>query len=43
MRVQEDMTRLLATLYRLWRKKKLSTREYLWLNRQLVSHVATHD
>ena len=42
MRVEHDVTRLLATLYRLWRKSRLSTREYLWLSRQLVSHVATH-
>ena len=41
MRVEQDVTQLLATLYRLWRKGALSTSVYLGLSRQLVSYVAT--
>jgi len=36
MRVHQEMTRLLATVVRLWRKGKLSFSRYRWLSQALV-------
>lgn len=43
MRVRHDVTRLLATIHWLWRKRKLSTQQYLWLSQELVSYLATRN
>ena len=40
MRVHQEITRLLATVRRLWRKGQLSTAQYVRLSQCLVAYVA---
>jgi hypothetical protein len=42
MRIWRDVTRLLATITRLWRTGKLSDAQYQWLSQELVGYLATH-
>ena len=40
MRIQQEVTRLLATAYRLWRTGKLTVEQYVSLSQQLVAWAA---
>ena len=42
MRVHQDLTWLLATVRRLWRRGKLSTAQYVRLSQCVVSYAARH-